>query len=219
MLRTLFLIVFILSFTKLSFAQVRATTESGNNVLLFDNGTWKYEEKLVNTEEKLAMTAGVVAVATIDIDSSRVIATEPKDLFYSPSPRLVRFFGESGGNIRCKLSCSNSLGIIKVHFRWGFPVSDGDRYFGLFKEGTKVTLTMDDGQKVALIMGDENSLKRFEKNNYSSISNTSQPLTKTQIAELSAQPFRKMEVGWKKKPEEYDVQKIRFLMDTLPTVF
>ena len=187
--------------------------------LLFENGTWQYEEKLVNTVEKSALTAGVVAVATIDVDSSKIFATELKDLFYLPSPRLVRYFGESGGHIRCKLSCSNSLGIVKVHFRWEFPVSDGDRYFGWFKEGSKVTFTMDDGQKVALVMGDESSLKRFEKTNYSKVSNASQPLNKTQIAALCAQPFRKMEVGWKKKPEEYDIELSRFLMDTLPTVF
>jgi len=219
MLRTLFVIVFILAFTKLSFAQVRATTESGNKVLLFDNGTWQYEEKLVNKEEKSALSAGIVAVATLEVDSSKIFATEPKDLFYLPSPRLVRYFGESGGHIRCKLSCSSSLGIVKVHLMWEFPVSDGERYFGRFKEGSKVALKMDDGQMVELVMGDESSLKRLEKKNYSVISNASQPLTKTQIAVLCVQPFRKMEVGWKKKPEEYDIELSRFLMDTLPTVF
>ena len=213
MLRTLVAIAFILAFSNLSFAQVRATTESGNNVLLFDNGTWQYEEKSINA------SAEVVTAATIVVDSSRTFATEPKDLFYLPSQRLVKYFGEAGGHIRCKLSCSNSLGIIKVHFGWEFPVDDGNRYFGSFKEGSKVTFTMDDGQMVELIMGAENSLKRLEKSNYSLISNASQPLTKTQIAALSAQPFGKMEVEWKKNPEEYDIELSRFLMDTLPTVF
>lgn len=219
MLRTLFSIVFLLAFTIVSFAQIRATTESGNNVLLFDNGTWKYEEKQVTTAETPVLAAGVVAVATIDIDSSKTIATEQKDLFYLPSPRLVKYFGESGGNIRCKLSCSNNLGVVKVHFQWEFPVSDGNRYFGSFKEGSIVTLEMDDGQMVELVMGDENDLKIFEKNNYSAISNVSQPLTNEQITAMIAQPIRKMEVGWKKKSEEYDLDLSRFLMDTLPTVF
>ena len=213
MLRKLVAIVFLLALTNLSFAQIRATTESGNNVLLFDNGTWHYEEKSMNA------SAEVVTAATIVIDSSRTFATEPKDLFYLPSQRLVKYFGEAGGHIRCKLSCSNSLGIVKVHFSWEFPVIDGNRYYGSFKEGSKVTFIMDDGQKVELIMGAENSLKRLEKANYSLISNASQPLTKTQIAALSAQPFHEMEVGWKKKSEEYEIELSRFLMDALPTVF
>jgi len=218
MLRTLIAIVVIHAFANLSFAQIRATTESGNKVLLFDNGTWQYEEQLINAAEKSTLTAKAVAVATLDVDSSKTFATDPEDLFFLPSPRLVRYFGESGGHIRCKLSCSNNLGIVKVHFMWEFPVSDGYRYFGSFKEGSKVTFTMDDGQKVELVMGDESSLRRLDNKNYSVISNASQPLTKTQIAALCAQPFRKMEVGWKKNPEEYDIELTRFLMDTLPTV-
>lgn len=219
MLRTLFLFVFLFAFTILSFAQIRATTESGNNVLLFNNGTWKYEEKHVTTGNETALTAGVLAAATIDIDSSKTFETEPKDLFYLPSPRLVKYFGESGGNIRCKLSCSNNLGVVKLHFKWEFPVSDGNRYFGKFDEGSIVTFTMDDREKVELVMGNESNLTIFEKNNYSMISNNSMPLTKTQIAALNAQPFRKMEVGWKKKSEDYDIELTRFLMDALPTVF
>lgn len=218
MLRSLFSIVFILVFTNLTFAQVRATTESGNKVLLFDNGTWQYEEKSVDGEENVAVTASAIGVAAIAVDSTREIATEPKDLFYLPSPRLVKYFGEQGGHIRCKVSCSNNLGDVKLQFAWEFPVSDGSRYFGWFKEGSIVTLTMDNEEKVELVMGDENKVKSYEKNNYSMISNISKPLTNKQIAELCAQPIRKVEVGWKKKVEEYDVGISRFVMDTLPTV-
>jgi len=215
MLRIIFIIVFIPAFTLPSIAQIRATTENGIKVLLFDNGTWQYEEKTDSNSMKSAVTADVVA---IDIDTSRSFATEPKDLFYLLSPRFVRFFGESGGNIRCKLSCSNNFGIVKIHFLFEFPVTDGDRYFGLLKEGRKVTFTMEDGQIVALLMGDESYVKRYEKYNYSVISNASQPLDKTEIAALSAQPFRKIEVEWKKS-EEYNLGISRFLMETLPMVF
>jgi len=218
MLRTLFSIVFILPVAALSLAQVRATTESGNKVLLFDNGTWQYEEKAVNTAEESAAITELIEVATIDVDSTKVFATEPEELFYLPSPRLVKYFGDKGGNIRCKLNCSNNLGIVKVHVRWEFPVSDGERYFGWFKEGSKMTFTMDDGQMIELFMGDESDVKRYESTNYSMISNASQPLTKMQIAVLCGQPIRKIEVGWKKNPEEYYVEIPRLLMDTLPTV-
>lgn len=215
MLRLILLSVFILVFTNFSFAQIRATTESGNKVLLFDNGTWKYEETIENS----SLSAEVVAVAAINIDSTREITKEPKNLFYLPSPRLVRYFGESGGNIRCKLGCSNNLGVVKLHFSWEFPVSDGHRYFGWFKEGTKVIFIMDNGQKVDLIMGSESSFKAYEKNNYSMISNTSQPLTNMQLSVLSAQTLDKMEVEWKKKPEEYYIDQSNFLIEILPTVF
>ncbi|MDZ7606415.1 MAG: hypothetical protein U5K79_12710 [Cyclobacteriaceae bacterium] len=51
------------------------------------------------------------------------------------------------------------------------------------------------------------------------ISNASQPLTKIQMTALSAQPLRKLEVEWKKNPEDYYVELSHLLMETLSTVF
>jgi hypothetical protein len=68
-------------------------------------------------------------------------------------------------------------------------------------------------------MGKDGDLKRLEKQNYSVLSNSSIPLTQEQLTTLTSQPFRKMEVEWKKKPEEYEITQTRFLMDTIPTVF
>jgi len=215
MLRILFTSVLVFSIVIISSAQIRATTESGNKVLLLDNGTWQYDEKVENTS---AVEVGVIIVPSIAVDSSRDINTEPEELFYLPSPRLVKYFGESGGNIRCKLSSSNNLGSVKIHFVWEIPVVDGNKYFGTFKEGTKVIFTMLDGQKVALVMGDENIVKRLDKHNFSLITNNSYPLTNEQLTVLTTQPIRKMEVDWKKKAEEYDIEKSHILQETLPTV-
>ena len=219
MLRIVVVFALIFFWTNITLAQTRATTESGNKVILYDNGTWQYEEKSVTSEDATAIEVAGGTTAAILVDSSREIETELQEFFYLPSPRLVKFFGEHKGKIRCKLSCSNNLGVVKVHFSWEFPVVDGNRYFGFFDEGSKVTFTILDGQKVNLTMGEESSLKRYEKHNYSVIANRSQPLTQEQMALLTTQPVRKMEVEWRKKPEEYEPANSRFLMDTLPTVF
>lgn len=213
----LILLALSIAFVNLSFAQIRATTERGNKVLLYDNGTWKYEEKVAKAAEPEVVTA---TIATgIVVDSARTYQSEPEDLFYLPSPRLVKYFGEARGRIRCKLSCSNNQGSIKLDFMWEFPVVDGNRYFGWLKEGSRVTFTMEDGQEVDVLMGNDGDLKRLEKQNYSVLSNSSIPLTQAQLIALTAQPFRKMEVGWKKNPEEYEIALSRFLMEALPTVF
>lgn len=213
----LILLAALISFVNFSFAQIRATTESGNKVLLFDNGTWKYEERVAEAAEPEVVTATLAT--TIAVDSARTYQTEPEDLFYLPSPRLVRYFGEARGRIRCKLSCSNNLGAVKLHFSWEFPVVDGNRYFGWLKKGSRVTFTMEDGQEVDVFMENDGDLKRLDKQNYSVLSNNSVPLTQEQLAALTAQPLRKMEVEWKKKPEAYEIAQSRFLIETLPTVF
>jgi hypothetical protein len=100
-------------------AQIRATTESGNKVLLFDDGTWRYDES-----RAVGTSAAVVAPTTKDdfsIDSTRVFETNVEDLFFQSSPRLTKFFGVDGSNIRCKVSCSNTKGLLRLHFRWEFP--------------------------------------------------------------------------------------------------
>lgn len=219
MKRSLLLFALLLVLTRFSFAQIQATTDSGHKVLLFEDGTWKYEGKQTVQTEKAFMETGLFSVATIQIDSSREVTTESVELFYLPSPALVRYFGEIRGKIRCKLSCSNIRGIVKLYFVWEIPVSDGFRYFGRFNEGTRVIFSMSDGQDVELLMSDENSFRSFEKSNYSILANSTKPLTQEQIALLAAHPVREIKVEWKKNTEEYDLNMSRYLMDTLPTVF
>jgi transcriptional antiterminator Rof (Rho-off) len=217
MLRLPLLFVLCL-FAQIGFAQVRATTESGKKVMLFDNGTWNYEDKTM-TETATKVTVPDVATPLLAVDSTREIKSEFEELFYMPSPRLVRYFGEVKGQIRCKLACSNKLGKVQVHFMWEIPLGDGPSYFGNFDEGTKITFHMRDGQTVELQLADETNIKAMEKYNYTVISGATLPLDSVQIAALSEQPFRKIEVDWKKKPEAYEVQLSSYFMDTLPTVY
>ena len=44
----LLFIFFLLTFSNISKSQIRALTESGREVLLFENGTWKYSQDSVN---------------------------------------------------------------------------------------------------------------------------------------------------------------------------
>ncbi len=218
MLRTFFFTVTILALSDVAFAQVRATTESGNRVLLFDNGTWKYDEKSVAVVEESTVTTAVIAAPLIVVDATKIVATNPEELFYLASPRLIKFFGEAGGKIRCKLRCSNDLGRVKVHFAWEFPVIDSERYFGWFAKGTKVKFTFYDGQMVEIVMGDERTEKKYATSNFSMMSNASEPLTNAQIGMLTGQPIRKVEVGWKKNAEEYNFNKSVLLMEALSSV-
>lgn len=224
MLRLSSLLVLLL-FTQLCFAQVRATTESGNKVLLFEDGTWKYEEKKATsvaketTVAKETVIAVPVVLSSIAIDSTKEFETETTELFNTPSPRLVRYFGEVKGRIRCKLSCSNNAGEVQIHYNWEIPIGDGVRYFGYCKAGTKLTFYMQDGQKVELLVGEDSSIKSMEKYNFTAIYGATQALTNEQLVALTSQPFRKLEVDWKKKPEAYEIELSKYFIETLPTVY
>lgn len=221
--KTHLLVLFILlSISHFSNAQIRATTESGNKVLLFDDGTWKYEEKSISAEpaaKVVAVPAAEKVVNEVKVDKSRNIKTEATTMFYTQSPRLVRYFGEEKGRIRCKLSCSNEMGEIRIHYHWDIQVGDGQRYFGFMKSGTGLIFHMLDGQKIELLVGEDSEVEASEKYNKSSISGVTQVLSDAQLKALISQPVDKLEVEWKKKPESYDLENPNYLMETLPTVF
>jgi hypothetical protein len=216
MLRSVLIIILVFASTKISFAQIRAITENGKSVLLYDNGTWQYEDK---SQETATIVTETIIAPAVTVDSTREISADLEELFYLPSPRLERYFGDNNGNIRCKLGSTNNHGSVTIQFSWEIPVVDGDRYFGSFGEGTKVVLTTVDGQKIDMTMGGKSDVKRLEKHNFSVITNGTYPLTIEQLAALTAQPIRKMEVDWKKKSEEYDFDNSSVLMDMLPGMF
>lgn len=216
------LLVAVLAISQISFAQVRATTESGNKVLLFDNGTWKYEEKTVataNEELAVAVVAAPALITTVEVDATREITTPFTEFFYMPSKRLERYFGEVKGRIRCKLACENIKGVVKVNYMWEMAVGDGNRYFGSFKAGSKLTFYLQNGEKVELAVGEDSKRKSHESYNFTAISGTTQPLSEAQMSALLASPVRKLEVEWKKKPEVYDMDYSSYFIENLPEVF
>lgn len=216
------LLVAVFAFSQISFAQVRATTESGNKVLLFDNGTWKYEEKTVataNEQVAVAIVAAPALVTAVEVDATREVTTQLAKVFYTPSQRLARYFGEVKGQVRCKLGCENSKGVIKVNYMWEMAVGDGNRYFGYFKAGSKLIFHLQNGENVELAVGDDSTSKSRESHNFTAISGATQPLSKAQMAALLASPVRKLEVEWKKKAEVYELDYSRYFIENLPEVF
>lgn len=214
-----FVLVFALVvLSQLSFAQVRATTESGNKVLLFDNGTWKYEEKSVSSTSEKTIVVPVVA-AEVEIDASREIIQSFTEFFYMPSTRLAHYFGDEKGRIRCKLSCENVKGEVKINYMWEMPVGNGDRYFGYFRTGSKLTFHLQNGEEIELVAGEDSKIKARPEYNFTAITGATQALTQIQIASLLASPVRRFVVEWKKKPEVYELDYSRYFIENLPLVF
>jgi len=214
-MRRLVSLVLVLSTIQFSQAQEKAITSKGDTVLLYEDGSWKYQ---VHTPKAALLSTAIVADPTIKVDSTRQITTDNVEILFAASPRLMRYFGENASKIRCKINCTNDHGEISIRFMWEFPVKDGDRYYGWFKEGTGVVLTMENDAKVVLLMSNKNAIKRFDNANYSMISNASIPLRTDQIDALVNQSIRKIEVDWKKKPEEYELDKSDKLKEVLSSV-
>lgn len=222
MLRISLLFAIVGLFAQLASAQVRATTASGNKVLLFDDGTWKYDETKASAttpaKEVQKVVVAPVLMANVEIDASREIIQPFTEFLYMPSKRLARYFGEEKGKVRCKLSCENVKGVVKINYMWEMTVGDGPRYFGYLKEGTTLDFHLQNGETVQLLVGADSKINAREQYNFTAISGSTQELHKDQLAALMASPVRKLVVDWKKRPETYELDFSPFFIENLPKV-
>lgn len=219
------LTLIVVLFSNIVMAQVRATTERGNKVILFDNGTWKYEEKKSDTqknndskENNPVPAASVSATAKISVDNSIEVQTDYEILYTANSKRLERFFGEEKSKTRCKVSCSNNKGKVSLHFLWEFPVGDGNRYYGYLKEESLITLHLPGDQKLALRTAERATVQTREQFNFTAIKCYTKALTPEQLQVLLTQPILKFEVDWKKTPEVYEVDANNYFINKLPNI-
>ena len=136
------IIIFLVSLVNILplFSQIKATTENGTKVLLFDNGTWVKEEK---------------QVAVVGIDSTLVKEIPKARLFMSHSEKMARHFGKVKGKVGCDVICKNNSGEISVTFQLGIFVGDGYKYFGGSLQDCAMDLKLADGQSLRLIIKDE----------------------------------------------------------------
>ena len=209
-------------------AQIRATTASGNKVLLFPNGTWKYDEgQLVKDTLPNSATQSQIAVAPVvtpapaswsmKIDSSRVDSTMKEQIIDVSSPRLARFFGEEKGRMRCSAECVNEKGVISIRLEWAAAVGDANRYFGFMKDVQGVTFELANGQELKF-QYNPGFKEHFFSNYNISYYNGSVTLTKNDIGSLLSSPVVRIDMDWKKAPEEYEVKGTQYFMNNLPKV-
>lgn len=209
-------------------AQIRATTASGNKVLLFPNGTWKYDEgQLVKDTLPNPATQSQAAVASeatpapaswsMKIDSSRVDSTLKEQIIDVSSPRLARFFGEAKGRMRCSAECVNNKGVISIRLDWAAAVGDANRYFGYMEDVKGVTFLLANGQVLKFQYNPGYNEHFFDNYNISYYSG-SITLTRNDIGALLTSPVIRIDMDWKKAPEEYDVKDTQYFINQLPNI-
>ncbi len=186
----------------LTTAQERAITQSGKNVVLFDNGTWQLE---------------IAAPQTRIVKDTILRKTENTELFYSVSSKLSRFFGDEKGRIKCNFICSSQNGVVRVFFEWYVPVGNADKYFGLSIQDQSLDLVLGDATVVTVTIADHIVNRFLEKSNLSYYAGEA-ILDQLVIDQLLQQNTIRMKVNWLKNPEEYNIQNTNGLRDALTSV-
>lgn len=196
---------------------IKAITQHGETVVLYENGTWAYE-KDINTSTPPASSEAGVSIATpaavalpaakpIDIDTNKEITTEKIELYNAVSKKLSRFFGEEKGRVRCSATATNSKGKISLNFEFMMQLGDANRYFGYTTKDRTMTLELADGSKVTTTFTENLEEKFIEKWNVSYYK-ASVVLNKEDIVKLLQNNTMRMTVDWKKLEEEYQIDKM-----------
>ena len=176
-------------------AQIKATTEGGKEVLLFENGTWEYV-----TQE----TVRAIETKAVEIDVNLTKESELGDLYYAESKKLAKFFGPVKGKIKGRAKCMIAEGKPKVFFQWEFSLLDSYRYFGQMKSGRVVVLKTKNNTPIELVLNEDIDTEYMEKYNFS-IMRGACTLNDEQFKLLMNSPVSEVEVHWKKGAETYKI--------------
>ncbi len=218
------LILFVLSLATLSTSAqtIKAITQHGETVVLYENGTWKYEKDLQNEPVSPNVAAAVVPVAptapaTIVIDNSKELTSDKTDLFNAVSKKLARFFGEEKGRVHCAVSASNTKGEVCLNFEFMVPVGDANRYFGYTSADRPVSITLADGTVISSTFTKNIEEKFIEKWNVSYYK-ASIVLSSEDVNKLIWSDAIRVTVDWKKIEEEYNIEHTKALKNILSEV-
>ncbi|MBK3519326.1 DUF3157 family protein [Carboxylicivirga marina] len=210
-------IVFLLTLLTASIATnaqtVKAITQHGETVVLYENGTWKYEKDVQNnaTEAVSSSTTPsappVVAVAAIEIDANKEATSEKVELCNAVSKKLSRFFGEEKGRVRCSVSATNSKGEISLNFEFMMQIGDANRYFGYSAADRTMKVELSDGSNIQTTFTDNIEEKFIDKWGVSYYK-ASVKLSQEDAIKLYQNNAIRMVIDWKKLEEEYQIETI-----------
>ncbi|MCG8582810.1 MAG: hypothetical protein MI866_23000 [Bacteroidales bacterium] len=196
---------------------VKAITQHGETVVLYENGTWKYEKDItqsnstsVTAETPAPVTTPVapaVALGKVEIDASKEVTADKIEICNAVSKKLSRFFGEEKGRVRCSATATNSKGKISLNFEFMMQLGDANRYFGYTTKDRSMTLELTDGSTVTTTFTENIEEKFIEKWNVSYYK-ASVILSEQDVAKLLQNNTLRMTIDWKKLEEEYQIDDV-----------
>jgi len=220
-MKQLLFIIVLLSISLTSSAQnIKAITQHGETVVLYDNGTWKYEKDLKTSDSVNIKVPTAPAISTsnnITIDVNKEATSEKLQLYNAVSKKLARFFGEEKGRVNCSATASNNKGEITLNFEFMMPVGDANRYFGYTAQDRGVSFLLADGTTISNSFTKDVEEKFIEKWNVSYYK-ASIVLTQDDVNKLIKNNTIRMTVSWKKTEEEYNMDQVTAIQTIIAEV-
>ena len=205
----------LITFGQLS-AQIRLKTPEGRTVLLFDNGTWKYEEeKKIDKEHKPAVpvkTDAELSKPFVLIDAELEFQTVIK----GESEKLSKF-SKTENIVKSDFQLISKNGKVILKTNWKIMDAEGFRFFGYITKKSKIILKLSNNETVILQYNSDFPPKEYPKYKFSTFT-AELELNEEQIRKLQRGYIQKADMYWSRRTESYSVFDPDYFIKELPKI-
>jgi len=196
-------------------AQMRLKTPKGRIVLLFDNGTWEYEDK-INLEE----IAENVPLKSIEEISKPIelkgITLEEKTVIKGESAKLAKFIKQKN-TVKCDFKLLSDGEKLVLKTNWKILDEEGFRFFGFITKKSKIDLELSNGEMVSLKYSDDFEPKEYPNYGFT-VFKSELILDEDQIRALQKAYIAKISMQWSRRMESYAVSDPAYFVEELPKI-
>ena len=194
-------------------AQLKLRTPEGKIVLLFDNGTWKYEEikkadKPVVSLKSAEEISKPISIIDTELESQTVIKGISKKLSK---------FSKTNNQVKSDFQIVSKDGKVLLKTNWKIMDEEGFRFFGYITKKSKMVLTLSNGENIELQYGADFPPKEYPKYKFTTFT-AELELNEDQIRKLQNAYLEKMEMFWSRRTESYAVFDPDYFVKELPKI-
>jgi len=194
-------------------AQLKLRTPEGKVVLLFDNGTWKYEDiKKVEKPVVSLKSAEVISKPISIIDGELELQTVIKGI----SEKLSKF-SKTNNQVKSDFQIVAKDGKVVLKTNWKIMDAEGFRFFGYITKKSKMVFTLSNGENIELNYGADFAPKEYPKYKFTSFT-AELEMNEDQIRKLQNAYLEKMEMFWSRRTETYSIFNPDYFVKELPKV-
>jgi hypothetical protein len=194
-------------------AQLKLRTPEGKVVVLFDNGTWKYEE-IKKAEKPVAQIQSAEEIAkpitfiNTELESQTVIK--------GISEKLNKY-SKINNQVKSDFQLVSKDGKVFLKTNWKIMDEEGFRFFGYITKKSKMVFTLSNGESVELQYGADFAPKEYPKYKFTTFT-AELELNEDQIRKLQNAYLEKMEMFWSRRTESYAIFNPDYFIKELPKI-
>ena len=192
-------------------AQIKLRTPEGKVVLLFDNGTWKYEEIKKEVVPKIEIESESEITKPISILDKELTS---QMVIKGISPKLSKF-SKTKNTVKSDFQLISKDGKVKLLTNWKIMDEEGFRFFGYITKKSKMVFSLSNGEQIELNYATNFAPKEYEKYKFTTYT-AELDLNEEQIRQLQKAYLEKVDMHWSRRMETYGIYNPDYFIKELP---